>query len=313
MKYSHFFWAIILITIGLLILVSNFGWIHFHWATIWQLWPLILVVWGISILPMKDLYKYVALGGVIVFTVLCFNKLTEPRYFFNWNGHNFNIGHNWDDDEGYSGRTSRMETQTLVVPVDTLSHKAELNLDAAAGNFKIEGLTSDLLSFTKTGDVGNYSLTTKDEQGRKVIRLQLEKSDGPRRFNKNQVNIRLNQSPKWDLNFNIGAASIEMNLKDYCIDTATIDAGASSIEITLGDKSPSTYLEFNAGASSVNVRIPKQSACEIRSESFLVSRDFEGFTKKGDGVYRSENFSAGKNMIFITVKTAVSSISVERY
>jgi hypothetical protein len=104
-----------------------------------------------------------------------------------------------------------------------------------------------------------------------------------------------------------------MDLKDYKIDTININAGASSIDLTLGNKNPVTRLTFDAGASSLNIRVPKEAACEVKSESFLVSRDFEGFTKQGNGLYRSDNYASGKGKIFIDIETAVSSISIERY
>jgi hypothetical protein len=315
MKYGHLFWAIILIAIGCLILISNFGWIDFHWSTVWRLWPLILIFWGIAILPLKDLIKYALLIGVILFTIIFFNKLTEPKGWFLWHGNDseWNFGDEWNKEGGESGSSRRMESQTLTVPYDSLSRKADLILEAAAGDFKLEGLTTELLSFSKNGNVGNYSLTTEDVDGKKQVRIHLDKSEGPRKFTQNEVEIRLNQQPVWDMNLDIGAASIAMDLKDYRIDTININAGASSIDLTLGNKNPMTRVTFNAGASSLNIRIPKDAACEVKSESFLVSRDFEGFTKKGSGLYQSDNYSSGKNKIYIDIQTAVSSITIERY
>lgn len=314
MKYRQIFWAIILIAMGLIILFGNLGWIEFHWSTIWQLWPLILIVWGISILPVKDLWKFTFLGVTILFAILFFNRITEPRYWFQWHGNGIHFDNDLSSgDNSDTARTWQMEAQSLTVPFDSLTRKAVLNLEAAAGNFKIEGLTTEMISFQKEGDIGNYSLLTSDENGKKMITLQLEKSDHPRNFTKNKVEMRLSDKTAWDLDFDIGAASLEMDLKDYRIDTAEINSGASSIEITLGSKNPMTYLNFNAGASSIDIRIPKESACEIRSESFLVSRDFPGFSKKGDGRYQSDNFSTGKNKIYIRLESAVSSISVDRY
>ena len=311
MKYGHLFWAIILIAIGCLILISNFGWIDFQWSTVWRLWPLILIFWGIAILPIKNWIKYTALVGVILFTGIFFNRLTEPRGCFFWHGNhgNWNLEHRWDE-----GGTSRnIESQSLSVPLDTVSKKAELNLEAAAGDFRIEGLTTDLLTFHKTGDIGNYSLTSEDIKGTKEISIRLKETNESRKFSQNDVEIRLNQLPLWDLDLDIGAAKINMNLKDYRIDSINIDAGASSIDLTLGNKNPVTRVNFNAGASSLNIRIPKEAACEVESESFLVSRDFEGFKKKPNGVYQSDNFTIGKNKIYINIETAVSSISIERY
>jgi hypothetical protein len=111
----------------------------------------------------------------------------------------------------------------------------------------------------------------------------------------------------------IGAAEINMDLRDYLIDTITIDAEASAIEIQIGDKSPSTMMTFNAGASSIKVDIPRKSGCQIHSESYLVSKEFEGFTKKGGGVYETPDFANSQKKVKIVVKTAVSKIEVNRY
>ena len=315
MKYGHLFWAIILIAMGCLILISNFGWIDFHWSTVWRLWPLILIFWGIAILPIRDLVKYALLIGVILFTIVFFNRLTEPKGWFRWHdyGSDWKFGDEWDKEGNSKDYSRNMESQTLTVPFDSTSRKAELVLEAAAGDFKLEGLTGELLSFSKDGNVGNYSLTTEMVDGKKQVRVHLDKSDGPRKFMKNEVKIRLNQEPVWDLNLDIGAATIAMDLKDYRIDTIDINAGASAIDLTLGNKNPVTRVAFDAGASSLKVRVPKEAACEVKSESFLVSRDFEGFTKKGSGLYQSDNFATGRNKIYIDIQTAVSSISIERY
>ena len=173
--------------------------------------------------------------------------------------------------------------------------------------------SSDFLSFNKTGDIGNYSLTTTVENGRKMINLSLEKTGIRHTVSDNKVEIKLSDKPSWNLDFDIGAAEILMDLRDYKIDTTNIDAGASSIDIKIGNKNPLTVMTFNAGASSIKVEIPKESGCQIKSESFMISKEFDGFTKKGDGIYQTDNFATGKNKIFLTIKTAISKIEITRY
>jgi hypothetical protein len=312
MKYRHVFWAFILIAIGILFMLNNFGVLEFGFRTLWSLWPLILILWGISILPIQDGIKIIALVAVLAFTVIFFNRISERSSWFHF--HNFHgfSNRDWDDDED-STTTYNYQPQNLSVPFDSLIGKGELKLDAAAGNFNLQGVTSDFLSFNKTGDIGNYSLTTTNENGRKQISLSLEKSGIRHSVNENKVEIRLSEKPSWNLDFDIGAAEILMDLRDYKIDTTNIDAGASSLDIKIGDKNPLTVMTFNAGASSIKVEIPKESGCQIKSESFLISKEFEGFTKKGDGIYQTANFATGKNKIFLTIKTAVSKIEINRY
>ena len=127
------------------------------------------------------------------------------------------------------------------------------------------------------------------------------------------MNIRLNPKPAWNLDLHIGAASADFDLSDYRIDTAVFEAGASSMVVRLGDKNPITVVEFSAGASSIHVDVPKTAGCQVTSESFLVSKTLEGFENKGNHVYQTPGFNAGKTKIYITIKTAISSIEVQRY
>ncbi|MCX6284998.1 MAG: DUF5668 domain-containing protein [Bacteroidetes bacterium] len=311
MKFRHVFWPVILIALGLLILLSNLGFVNSGWRILWNLWPLILVFWGIAVLPIKDLYKIISVIIILAFTVTFFNRLTEKSPW--WGFHNGWQNHyNWSDDDNDTSSGTYSE-QNLSVPSDSLTKHGVLDLDAAAGSFTIEGLTSDFLSFHKTGDIGNYSLTSKDTLGVKRINLSLEKDHVRSSVHSNKVDIKLNEKPSWKMIFDIGAAEMNLDLTNYIIDTISVDAGASSIKMKLGDKSPCTHVSLNAGASSIKVEVPEGTGCQINSESFLISRNFKGFDKKADRMYQTSNFNSSKKKIYITVETAVSSIEVNRY
>ncbi|MCX6252755.1 MAG: DUF5668 domain-containing protein [Bacteroidetes bacterium] len=313
MKYRTLFWGILLIAIGLLFVLNNLGILSFSWYGIWRLWPLILIFWGISILPIRDGIKFIVLISVIALTFLSINRLpeTSPWYFrfHHHNGDNFNF---WDDDEN-GAKTSNNKDQNFTVPFDSVATKGILNLEAAAGNFKVSGIAKDFLDFSKTGEVGNYEMTTNDITNGKNITLKMEEGNVHGSFRKNKVEIKLNPKPSWNMKLEIGAASLDLDLTEYKIDTVEVDAGASSMNIKLGDKNPRTDMKFDAGASSINIEVPENSGCQITSESFLVSKNFKGFDKKGDHIYETPNFSSAKNKIYIIVETAVSSINVKRY
>jgi hypothetical protein len=310
MKYRHLFWGVLLIAIGMLFVLNNLGVISFSWYSVWRLWPLILIIWGISILPMRDTVKFSVLIIVLVGTFFVINRLPRERPFF-LHFHHHGDDNSWEwDDESSSGN---YRDQSFTVQADTLCTRGILNLEAAAGNFSMEGTTREFLEFSKKGAIGNYELTTKDNNGAKDISIHMQEGKVHGSFHKNKVEIRLNPDPSWNLLMDVGAADLTFDLSDYKIDTVTIDAGASSMDIKVGDKNPVTVMTFDAGASSINVKVPKTSGCQITSESFLVSKDFKGFTKKEDHVYQTENFASAQKKIYITIQTAVSSIDVERY
>jgi hypothetical protein len=314
MKYRYLFWGILLIAIGLLFILNNLGIISFSWSALWSLWPLILVFWGISILPLKGTIKVIILLVVILGTLLLLNRLPEHRPWFLNLHHHYGNGYNyWNDEQDDETTGSNSNDQNFTVPIDSLATKGILNLDAAAGNFRVEGETNDFLDFSKKGEIGNYELTTSEIKGGKNISIKLEEGRVHGSFKKNKVDIKLNPKPSWNLVLDIGAAELDLDLSNYKIDTATIESGASSMDIKIGSLNPQTVLTFNAGASSINVKVPKNSGCQISSDSFLVSKNFEDFDRKGDHIYETSNFAAAQNKIFITVKTAVSSINVKRY
>jgi hypothetical protein len=314
MKYKNLFWAILLIAIGLLFMLGNFGLIHFNWYSFWRLWPLILVFWGIAILPIKDLFKFVLLIAAIAIAIIFFNRIDESRpwYFRFHNDFDKNEFRFWDSEKD-NDITYNYRDQNLTVPFDSLAKKGILNLDAAAGNFTISDTTTDFLAFNKTGDVGNYELTSSDLNGVKSISLKMSEGRVRHNIKKNSVKIKLNPQPAWNLELNIGAAELDLDLRGYKIDTALFSAGASSIDIRIGDKNPVTVIDFDAGASSITVKVPKASGCQVSSKSFMVSREFEGLEKTGENVYQSPGFANSTNKVFINVQTAISKIRIERY
>jgi hypothetical protein len=312
MKFKHLFWAIILITIGILAILGNFGVIHFSWLSVWRLWPLILIFWGISILPMKDTIKFILLLGTLVLTFAFYNRLEEtaPWYMRIHNDYNDNN----DDENMDEDRSSyNFRTQQFTVPLDSVCTKGVLSLDAAAGNFVMDDTSAEMLAFHKSGYIGNYELLTSGTGARKQIDLKLHDTHVKSSIKENNVTIKLSTIPSWVFKFSLGAASMDMDLSKYKIDSASFDAGASSIELKLGDKNPVQFISFDAGASSITVKIPRSSGCQVTSDSFLVSREFDGFDKKGDHTYQTPGFASSSNKIYISVQTAVSKIKIDRY
>jgi len=71
MKFRNIFWGVILILIGVLFILQNLNIVDFEWVSLWRLWPVILVLWGVSILPANNWIKtalvIVVLAGSVYF------------------------------------------------------------------------------------------------------------------------------------------------------------------------------------------------------------------------------------------------------
>ncbi len=77
MKYKGIFWGLLLVTIGILFLLKNLGLICFSWCGLWMIWPVLLIFWGITILPVNDLTKTILSVIAIILGVVLL--LTAPR------------------------------------------------------------------------------------------------------------------------------------------------------------------------------------------------------------------------------------------
>lgn len=57
MKNKRLFWGIIMLFFGIIALLSTLGIFEFSWLTARKLWPFILIIIGILILPVNDNIK----------------------------------------------------------------------------------------------------------------------------------------------------------------------------------------------------------------------------------------------------------------
>jgi hypothetical protein len=116
----------------------------------------------------------------------------------------------------------------------------------------------------------------------------------------------------WDLNIDVGAADLEIDVRPFNVERIDIEGGASKITLKLGSKSKMTRVSVDAGASGIDIEIPYELACELRTHTVLSARDIDGFNKISSGLYQTPNFSDSVNQILIEINAAVSNLEVKR-
>ena len=306
MKTSHIFWGLLFIVLGLLVLINNFTSIFMDWATIWKLWPLVVVLLGLSIL-IKHKYGKSVIAGLAAI-ILAFAIFASFKTAANLVNHDFNVV--FGDDADYEYTTTEFTEQ-----YDSTLMFATLNFDAGAGEFNISKTTENLIAATAEGMKHNFKLTRFDSDSSTKIDLSMRQKS-IFRFGenyKNNIDVALNPKPVWDMNFDVGAASMDFDLTEFKTKQIDVDMGAASIKIKLGSLYPETKLSVDAGASDINVFVPKESGCKILTDGALSSKHFSDFEKIDSDNYETENFKVAANKVYIEIDCGVSSISVERY
>lgn len=303
MKYRNIFWGVILILIGILFTLENLNLIYFNVRELWRLWPVVLVLWGISIIPVD---KWIRLALVLL--VLAGSVFFMLDKTVEWED-TTELSVEWpDNNEDYIG------SQNFAISYEDSTEYATLNLEAAAGSFVLNDTSMSLLHFSQneTGIQYKYFVSKTDER----VKLNIEPGDGKVVINKNtdsKVRIKLNEAPLWNVRLEVGAAAVKFDLSPFKVKKIDLESGAASLNLKLGDKYPETHVNIDAGASEIVLKIPKESGCDLEISAVLSGKNLEGFDKVDHGHYRTANFNTAANKIYLEVNTAISSYSIIRY
>jgi hypothetical protein len=312
MKFKNIFWGLILILIGTLLIGRNLNLFYFDWYNFVRLWPILFVLWGISVLPVRDIVKVVLL--VLVLAGSTWFVIDGPRSSF---ANRFEYRFFEDSDNNNSSVTKYTSKQNFDIPYDSTIKHASVTMDAAAGSFYIEDNTDHLLDFEQrgSGTFYKYKYFVENMDDRTNVKIKEDRNheilfDS---HNKRRVTVKLNTNPVWDINLDAGASAVHYDLTPFKVRNLDLDGGAGSFKITLGDKYPETHVKLDAGASSITIKVPEQAGCDLRISAVLSGKNISGFEKLNNGHYQTKNYDTAKQKISMDVDAAVSSFTIIRY
>lgn len=299
MKVNTLFWGILFVLIGGLFLLSNMAVLDVNWGTVWRLWPMILVFWGLSIM----VYKQRTPWYVVMLMVLLIIFMIGAAATTSWFHRDFNFA----SGEGYQ--------QEFEEPIAPDTHQATFRLQSGAGRFFIRDTTSQLIKASTEVNFGKYVLTREESDHSAYVTLDFRGRSRGWNFGNthNRVDVRLNSNPTWTIYLEVGAASGDFDLTPYKVEELRIDAGASSMKVRLGDKSEETRVKVKTGASSTTIEVPESVGCEVQLETALSGKRIRGFDKISGSRYQTSNFDSAAKKIYIDVSAGVSQIRVDRY
>jgi hypothetical protein len=307
MKTSHIFWGTLFIVLGILILANNFSAINLYWDNLWQYWPLVLVLLGVSMLVKNVAGKSIIAGAAaVVLALVIFASVNfTTSYIFD---DNFEV----DIGSGVSGDHSVTEYREAF---DSSITNAMLYLEGGVGTFRIGTETDDLIYTMLEGPANhfNYSKNQIDS----VANINLNMKDvsinlGDAKF-KSKVDIALNTGPIWDLDLAFGAASMKFDFSKFKVEDINLDMGAAKLDVKLGALAENLEFNLNAGASRIIIKVPEEVGCEVSTDAVLSRKDIRGFEKIESDFYRTDNYESADKKIYINIDCGVSSIDIRRY
>lgn len=316
MKTDKIVWGLILVFIGGIFLLENFNVINFYWGSVWRLWPLFLVVLGANMLFNRGTGKagaFIAASITIIALVFIGYQGSRPR---EEQRNNWSFRYNDDGDNDNSEKPARKSsTNTFTEAYNASTRRAELSIKGGATSYQLKNTTDNLFDADVKQSYGNYSLDKVTRDSVEILNFRMRQRD--RNWDMgdtdgNQATIRLNERPVWDINVEVGAGEIDFDLTTFKIRNLELKGGAASFDIKLGKPLNTTSVNVETGVAEVKIAVPQDAACQIKVQSGLSSKDFEGFTKQADNTYTTTNFVSAPNKIIINLKGGLSQFEVRR-
>ncbi|KQC00351.1 LiaI-LiaF-like domain-containing protein [Pedobacter sp. Hv1] len=320
MKLDRVIWGVLLLFIGGVLLLDNFNIIEFYWRNVWSFWPIFLIILGVNILFNRNNSQtgnIISLAILVIALSFLFVKGQErpsSRYWWG-NGKGNHIEMNMDDEDNDGNYTKATFTEPLLA--GDSAKKNILNVSGGGTSFDLKGATDSLFIANVRKRFSNFILTkeSSDSVNTLTFKLQDKNKRNSWSFNDggNDVDLRLNTAPVWEMNLKLGAGQIDFDLKDYKVRTLNFDGGAAEVDIKLGSLLPITDVNIKTGVADVKIRVPKDSGCRIKTKTGLSTKDFSGFTKIDEGLYETPNYQSSAKKIFINLDGGLSSFEVNRY
>lgn len=321
MKSKNLFIGILVLFTGVIALLATLHVFEFHWSILWKLWPMILIICGISMLPLNEYWKSAIL--LVALGLGCVLYHAESRHyegnaisrFINRHTSAFRWDRDDEDDAFDDDDESRdlTEEQHFSEPYREVT-RASIDIDFGAGDLRLKSPCAELVKADIESNFVKYSFRT--EHGDEEASVFLNGKGHTKKIGKNNENdleLALCANPLWSFALDMGAADAELDFSPYRMETININGGACDLDLILGEHDCDTKVVIHTGASDIDIKVPASMDCQISLESAITGKSFMGFEKKERGLWQTPGFGQGQHQILIELSCAVSDLSVERY
>jgi hypothetical protein len=297
------FWPLLLVAIGLIFLLQNFGFISgVSWFAIASLWPVLLILIGLDIAfarrwPLPTLAVEVAVIAAGLALVAYSPNLSPGVFVFG--------------DGSGSGDTD------VAVPRGASQLNLTLN-GGATRSYRLSGGAEQLVEAHSTSP----DLRLRGPSGTTRADVRLDQTSngffvpsGP-----GDVQIRVASDVPTSLTINVGAGEFDVDLSDVRVTDARVNVGASSMRFVLPKASGDVAIRLNGGASNVVIVVPSGVEARIATTGGLLSLRSENTRLSSGGVVggcvacgtsvETSGYGAAHDRVTLTISAGATSIVV---
>jgi len=290
------FWPLLLITIGLVFLLVNFGFIPGVTAvSLLNLWPLVLILGGVDI-AIGRRWPLAALGIDVVVIGLGLALLATQPTFVG--------GPFWIASGGVAGDSD------VTVPRQNVT-ALSLDINGGAGRFRISGGSTTLVEAHSAND--DLRLRRSDiDRGGTHASVRIDQS-GSHRVGSTaaDVDARVASDVETALSVDGGAGEFVLDLRDVKLSSAELNVGAASLTLTLPKPTGTVTIDVSAGASSIIVEVPDGVEARITTTGALLTlRSSNPRLNVSGNAAETTGYGSATARVTVRITAGVSSITI---
>lgn len=301
----------ILLTVGLLFLLSNFyllSWMNF--ATTLLFWPIILILLGLYILfkGRKITYIITAINGffvgLVLFSLLVVYSKSLPFL------PKINVHKQSKVNPSINFTSSK---DNAVKDID----RANLVFKSEKGDFYLRGTTNALTEYDTKTTFGEYIYTQSEKNGIVTVDIRFDSERFPWKIisEKNSLDLKLNPKPKWNIDFDISSSTLDADLGYYIVKNLQlrlVRASSATINIEHGTIDNDLKINLDVSTSRMYIKVDKDIGIRVTVDSILSQTDLVGLTKLDNNIYETEDFEQKTKKIYIEGKINLSTLKLVR-
>ena len=293
------FWPLLLITVGLVFLLVNLGFVPgVTVLSLLSLWPLLLILVGVD-LAIGRRWPLAAIGIDVAVIGLGLALLaSQPTLFAN------PIFHIGSGDGGERDVSVARQSATSL----------ELDINAGAGRFRVSGGSTALVEAHSVAE--DLRLRRADfERGGQHADVRIDQT-GTRRVGGSpavvaEVETKIASDVATALEVNGGAGEFIIDLSDVTVSSAELNVGAASLTLTLPKPTAAVSIEVNAGASSIVIDVPEGVEARVTTSGALLSlRSSNTRLTAGDNTAETAGYASAPARVTVRVIAGASSITI---
>lgn len=303
MKASNYFWGAAFIFAGLLYFADNFTSIPVGCSFADYLWPLIIVFLGVTLLRLPQYVKSIvaAVAGMVLALFI------------------FSITNRIDSDDfvHLGDKLNNGETVTTIstIELDTAINNARFFLNGSGGTIEINESSEYLIKGTSNfmeSDYNNSLSNDSESEDSSFTNIEWTISRDNLTINKAKSVFELNSSIYWDLDFDVQAGNLDLELQKFKVKSLSLDSELAKAKIKIGQLVDTVNIDIKGELTTLELLLPNNFECKIVSTEQLSKYKLDGFLNKNNGIFETANFGKSKQVVFINIETELSNVHIYR-